>query len=517
MTVQLREALVELLRPGEGVISGRSLAGLGRAVLTITIVVTNLIGALAVVLIALFVVPMPLVARSEHVKLVNELVAAGYVIVAVPFGIWAGTRRLRQLRAWLHEERPPSAEEKRLVLHAPARLFSAQITLWLVAAVLFGAMNFTFSTPLGVRVLVIVVLTGIVTASCAYVITEILLRPMAARALRDGLPAGVSVPGVATRAVLAWLGGTGLPVSGLVAVGILGLAGDPSATSHRLSVAMVVLGGAALLVGLLAVGGAARATADPVASVRRALGRVRRGELGVRVPVYDGTQIGQLQLGFNEMVAGLAERERIRDTFGAYVDPEVAAHVLKEGTSLAGERVEVTAMFLDVRSFTSLAEQIPPEEVLESLNRLFSRAVQIIHSHGGRVDKFIGDGLLAVFGAPRRQPDHAAQALQSALELASAVEREELLPIGIGLNSGEVVAGNVGGSGRLEFTVIGDAVNIASRVEAATRQTGDAVLLTESTRRLLGDAPGVKLQERSGVELRGRQERVRLYAVPADA
>src|SRR5204862_8164594 len=124
-----------------------------------------------------------------------------------------------------------------------------------------------------------------------------------------------------------------------VAIGVLALVNDGSVTIQRLGIAMVVLGGVGIVVGFQAVTLAARATADPVDSVRRALAEVQRGHLDVRVPVYDGTQIGQLQLGFNEMVAGLAEREQIRDTFGAYVDPEVAEHILKEGTNLAGEEV----------------------------------------------------------------------------------------------------------------------------------------------------------------------------------
>jgi adenylate cyclase len=281
---------------------------------------------------------------------------------------------------------------------------------------------------------------------------------------------------------------------------------------------MVALGGIGITVGLLAVGLAARATADPVDSVRRALARVEGGEFDVRVPVYDGTQIGQLQLGFNRMVEGLAERERIREAFGTYVDAEVAEHILKEGTSLEGEEVEVTIMFIDIRNFTGFAERTPAPEVVASINRLFERIVPIIHAHGGHVDKFIGDGLLAVFGAPRRQPDHAGEALAAALEIDRTVRSGVAgeLRIGIGLNSGTVVAGNVGGAGRLEFSVIGDAVNVAARVEAATRQTGDTILLAERTKELLRDA-GVPLAQRLGVALKGKTETVLLYAPQAEA
>jgi adenylate cyclase len=301
-------------------------------------------------------------------------------------------------------------------------------------------------------------------------------------------------------------------LAGLVAIGALALRHATGITITKLGVAMVGLGGLGLAVGLLSVVLAARTTADPIAALRRALARVKLADFDVRVPVYDGSQIGQLQLGFNEMVAGLQERERIREAFGTYVDPQVAAHVLEEGTDLAGEEVEVTLMFIDVRNFTGFAERTPAREVVSAINRLFERIVPVIHAHGGRVDKFVGDGLLAVFGAPRRQPDHADKALAAALEIADATAAAGELEIGIGLNSGTVVAGNIGGDQRYEFSVIGDPVNVAARVEAATRQTGDTVLLAGRTAELLSKDATAELVERPGVELRGKQETVPVYA-----
>jgi adenylate cyclase len=277
---------------------------------------------------------------------------------------------------------------------------------------------------------------------------------------------------------------------------------------------MVVLGATGIAVGLLATTVAARLTADPVDSVRRALQRVQQGDFDTRVPVYDGTQIGQLQLGFNRMVEGLAERDRIREAFGTYVDPDVAERILEEGTNLAGEELEVTIMFIDIKNFTGFAESTPADEVVAAINELFEQIVPVIHEHGGRVDKFVGDGLLAVFGAPRRQPDHADQALNAACEIAGRLESRHGLSIGIGLNSGTVVAGNVGGAGRLEFSVIGDAVNVAARVEAATRETGDTLLVAERTKELLSDGHP-ELVERLGIELKGKRQEVRLYALEA--
>ncbi len=213
------------------------------------------------------------------------------------------------------------------------------------------------------------------------------------------------------------------------------------------------------------------------------------------------------------MVAGLRERERLRDAFGTFVDPSLTERVLTEGADLCGEEVEVSVLFLDVRDFTGFAERSSARQVVAAVNRLFERVVPIVHDHGGYVDKFVGDGLLAVFGAPRRQADHADRAVAAAIAIESAV-RDEFggkLEIGIGLNSGMVVAGNVGGAGRFEFGIIGDAVNVAARIEAATRETGDVILVSETTKSLLHNGALV-LEERTDIRLKGKRDPVCLYA-----
>ena len=514
LTADLREWLAEFARPGERELPGRSLWRAGRLVLTALIVVTNLIGVAAAIVFSAIVVPLPPGSGLAHTGLFNTFAAAGYVAVTVPAGVVIGTRRLLPLRDWLVQERPATTRERRLVLRAPLRLFAVQATLWFGAAVLFGALNAGSSWAAGAEVAIMVALTGLITAAYTYLLVERVLRSVATRALAQGAPERLTVPGVAVRAVLAWGMGTGLPVAGLVTIGILELTGTLRATPSRLALTMVAMGGASITVGLIVVIAAARATGDPVNSVRRGLAQVAAGRLNVHVPVYDGTQIGQLQAGFNQMMAGLAERERIREALGMYVDPAVAEHILAEGTSLAGEEVEVTIMFVDVRDFTGFAERASAPAVVASINQLFERIVPVIHSRGGHVDKFIGDGLLAVFGAPRRQPGHADAALAAALEIGRP-GGDGQLQVGIGLNSGPVVAGNVGGAGRFEFTVIGDAVNVAARVEAATRQTGDTILLAQRTCELLRTS-STRLVPRPDVTLRGKSQPVVLYAPLAD-
>ena len=214
----------------------------------------------------------------------------------------------------------------------------------------------------------------------------------------------------------------------------------------------------------------------------------------------------------------VSERKRTEEylerTFGTYIDRDVAEHILREGPSLRPREVEVTMMFIDIRGFTAFAEQFRPREVVETLNCLFELVVPLIAERHGHVDKFVGDGLLAVFGAPLPRADHADLALDAALAIAQAA-RETFrgdLEIGIGIDSGTVVAGNVGGGGRLDFTVIGDAVNTAARIETATRETGDTILFSEQTmRRLTRDDR--RIAPRTCDPMKGKRNAVGLYAL----
>jgi class 3 adenylate cyclase len=200
---------------------------------------------------------------------------------------------------------------------------------------------------------------------------------------------------------------------------------------------------------------------------------------------------------FNSMVGGLQERERSSGDFTARV-PVVATD--ETGQLAAPGRVRSVC-------------RSRPHEVVALLNGVWDLVVPILLEHGGHANKFIGDGVLAVFGAPARLPDHAACAVGAALEIADRVHDhyDGRIGVGVGVNSGPVVAGTVGGGGRVEFTVIGDTVNTAARVEAATRETGDDVLITEYTRELLPDGR-FEFEERPPVPLKGKRTKVNLWA-----
>jgi adenylate cyclase len=220
----------------------------------------------------------------------------------------------------------------------------------------------------------------------------------------------------------------------------------------------------------------------PIRDLAEGTKRVAAGDYGQRVPVVQDDDLGALGASFNRMQAGLAERQRLQAAFGTYVDPALAARLLEQGDDVfTGERREVTVMFVDVRDFTPFAEASSAEDTVARLNALFEIVVPAVVDGGGHVNKFLGDGALAVFGAPNDLASHADAAVSAAVLIHRLVaERfDGALRIGIGINTGMVIAGTIGGGGKLEFTLIGDTVNVAARVEQLTKTTGDAILLTQ--------------------------------------
>ncbi|HYH60591.1 MAG TPA: adenylate/guanylate cyclase domain-containing protein [Solirubrobacterales bacterium] len=257
-----------------------------------------------------------------------------------------------------------------------------------------------------------------------------------------------------------------------------------------------------------------RSVLRPIADLQQATERVLDGDFSVSVPVTTGDETGELAASFNAMVQGLAEREKIREAFGTYLDREVAEYILSDGFTEEGIELEVSVLFTDVRDFTGFAAEAEAKEVVAALNDLFEVVVPIIARHGGHVDKFEGDGLLAVFGAPRPYQDHARRATRAALEICRRVNEEGEdgdLRVGVGVNTGRVVAGAIGGGGRLNFSVIGDAVNVAARAEAATRELDRDVLITSATAESLG--PGIEVESEGSHSLKGVADPVELFSV----
>ncbi|BBZ35047.1 hypothetical protein MCNF_36520 [Mycolicibacterium confluentis] len=242
-----------------------------------------------------------------------------------------------------------------------------------------------------------------------------------------------------------------------------------------------------------------------------------RGDYSRRLPVVQDDDLGVLVASFNRMQAGLAERQRLQAAFGTYVDPGLAARLLEQGDDVfIGERREVTVMFVDIRDFTPWAEANAAEDAVARLNALFEIVVPAVVEAGGHVNKFLGDGALAVFGAPNDLVSHADAAVRVAVRIQGLVTARFAggLRVGIGINTGVVIAGTIGGGGKLEFTLIGDAVNVAARVEQMTKTTGDAILLTDRCVDGLAARPSGLIDRGSHV-LKGKSTPVRVFGLDA--
>ena len=248
----------------------------------------------------------------------------------------------------------------------------------------------------------------------------------------------------------------------------------------------------------------------------RVLAEVEGGSLDRYVPVASGDEFGLIATHTNRMIDALRERRRLREVFGKIVSPQVARHLLAgDGSGLTGSsRRRVTVLFTDIRGFTAWSETTDPEALVAALNTWFSAQVEIVHRHGGVVDKFIGDGMMAVFGlddldgAEARAVSAAREILAAMPGVCAAVGRE--LRIGIGVHAGEAISGAIGSADRQEFTVVGAAVNTASRVEALTRDLGEELLITEAVYEGLGRPQGWR--SLGSRPVRGKMQTVALFS-----
>jgi len=380
---------------------------------------------------------------------------------------------------WLAAEREPTAHEQQVTLRLPFDQMILPAVGWAGAALVFGALNLRYSGELGFRVGITILMGGLTTCALFYLLGERSLRDVAARALGSGPPLQPVAPGVVARAVIAWTLATAVPVGGIAFVAFGVIRGDtPAGRSTAWSI--IFLAVATIAIGVATTVMAARAVAEPIRSVRAGLARIEEGDVDVDVPVYDASEVGLLQAGFNRMAEGLRERERIRDLFGRQVGEDVARAALREGTRLGGEEREVGALFVDIVGSTSMALAMPPTEVVRVLNHFFRVVVEAVEAEGGLVNKFEGDAALCVFGAPVPSKDPAGDALRAARRLAAHLAGEvPEIDFGIGISAGIAVAGNVGAEHRFEYAVIGDPVNEAARLSELARQRPERVLASE--------------------------------------
>lgn len=441
----------------------------------------NMSGAAVVFLFGAFGLPQPSgVSHPTRLFIINASVFGLGGLV----GLWVGWTRSHRLwverMRWLSLGRAPTPQELALTLRFPLAQQAIDVMLWGAAAVTFAAVNAPFSVKVAVGTPILIMLGGLVTCAVGYLTTERLMRPVTALALARAVPEAPQLPGVAARTLLSWVLGTGAVLAGLALVGV-GAAIEPHFTRHRLEILIVALSIGGLLTGFLVMRALARSVAEPIASMRGALARVEAGDLETEVPVADGSEVGLLQAGFNRMVAGLRERERIRDLFGRHVGEDVVRHALEHGGELGGEAREAAVLFVDLKGSTTFAAERDPADVVELLNRFFAAVVDVVGAHGGWVNKFQGDGALCAFGVPLADPAAADHALCAARLLRDRLQLEvPELRAGIGVSAGRVVAGHIGAASRFEYTVIGDPVNEAARLSELAKDHRELVLASEA-------------------------------------
>ncbi len=264
-----------------------------------------------------------------------------------------------------------------------------------------------------------------------------------------------------------------------------------------------------------------RMVIQPLSRVVNAMRAVHEGNLENEVMIQRTDEIGMLAATYNFMVRGLREREQLKDAFSRYVSTQVMRRITqKGGLTLTGENRNATVLFSDIRSFTNLSERLSPPEVVSLLNEYFNVMVEIVFKHDGFLNKFIGDALMAVYNVPVDQPEPELRAVKTALEMLKALDElnerraargQFAIKIGIGINTGPVVAGNIGHMRRMEYTVIGDAVNLAQRLESQTKATGVPLLISEATYHAV--AKHVVATALPAVKVKGKQEPVALYGV----
>jgi adenylate cyclase len=393
----------------------------------------------------------------------NMVIAVVLVIVgAVGVAVSGGLNLAPSLR-WFVRGQQPDQGQRRSALRLVRRQSLILAATWAVSGVIFLGLNLDGGILLAIATLLAVVSGGIAAAILSLLLTQRPLRPILIAA-SQGAEGGVIAPSVLTRLVGMWLMASGLPCAAIAAVVLMRSNGWIIQKGASVEMPILVVTIAAVLLGLPTMILTSRSISDPIGEVVDAMAQVEQGRIDTAVGVYERSEIGRLQGGFNRMVSGIAERDRLRDLFGRHVGVDVARRAVEEGTSQSGDVREAAILFIDLVDSTKLTSIRPPREVAEVLNDFFRIVVSAVDERHGFINKFQGDAALAVFGVPLPSDEAGSQALATARSLRSQLGRLPLVDFGIGVSAGPVFAGNIGAENRYEYTVIGDAVNEAARL-----------------------------------------------------
>jgi adenylate cyclase len=481
-------------------------------VFTLGMLQADIIGALLVLGFLRFGLPPEDRIQLQDLPPFNLAIFLGYLFVSFTVASYVSLRLLIPVMRWqrrdtLLGDRDPAATEmaRARALKMPFYRSLINVTNWLLGSVVFIVASWPVASRSAPVVAVATGLGATATAIIGYLQSERVLRPVAVAALRGGVPENFRAPGVILRQVLTWVLSTGVPVLAIVLALVASKVEILTASADRLIMPILLLAIAALVIGLSGTVLVAMSIADPLRQLRWALGEVQRGNYNAHMQIYDASELGLLQAGFNDMVRDLAERQRLRDLFGRYVGEDVARRALERGTELGGQERDVAVLFVDLVGSTHLASTRPAAEVVNLLNEFFRVVVDTVNRHGGFVNKFQGDAALCIFGAPIEHPDACGAALAASREL-----HDELIQVlgetefGIGVSAGRAIAGHIGAQARFEYTVIGDPVNEAARLtELAKLEEGHVLASAIAVSGAL-DAEALCWDVGEIVELRGR-------------
>jgi len=407
---------------------------------------------------------------------------------------------------------------QRRVLLLPIRITRVSSYLWFCCALCFAPFAWAVGIPVGLAALHEIL--GILIVACVsgglvfYLVERVARADLIPVLFPDGKLSGVAgVPPVPISIKFFVL----LTNSVLLPLAVLGFAAWSEAVSP---VVVLYLAVSFFLIAGVQAYFIVESINRPVEALAIEVQKVGRDDLTARATVLSTDVLGGLAEGFNRMVDGLRRGAFVRETFGRYVAPAVVDEVLAGRVALGGELRECTVLFSDIRDFTTLSEHLSPTEVVSFLNSYLDAMVEVVVAHGGTVDKFIGDAVMATFGVPVARDDHALQAARAGLAMLERLDawnaervaaNKPTLQIGIGLHTGEVVAGNIGSARKMEYTVIGDTVNTASRIEGLTKKLGARLLASNATWERVKDH--VDGQPLGPIEVKGKREAVEVYSL----
>jgi class 3 adenylate cyclase len=434
------------------------------------------------------------------------LVTVGTVVVAV-----GGALNITPTLRWFDHGLEPDERQRNALTRLLARQSALLAGTWVVSGAISVALNPDGGIGIIVPTVLGVVLGGSAASGIGLLLTMNIVRPILAAATQTSERL-IAAPGVLARLILLWLLCSGLPCAVIMALIVVRSNGWLIPKTASVEIAILVVALAAVLLGLPTMLLTSRSISDPICEVIDAMAEVEQGRFDTEVEMFERSEIGRLQGGFNKMVAGLAERERVRDLFGRHVGTDVARRAIEEGTSMSGGVQEAAILFIDLTGSTKLAASHPPEEVADVLNGFFRIVVNAVDERDGMINKFQGDAALAVFGAPLRTSGAASAALATARTLADQLRELPLVDFGIGVSAGAVFAGNIGAENRYEYTVIGDAVNEAARLADLAKTSDRRILCSSGAIERADEAERTHWVAKGSEVLRGRSEATEISA-----